>query len=409
MQKFLKVIIVVFTIAIIVFFIKDSYLATNSKGEYNSLHPAVLIFFALYLYTIVKYYNLSIKENSKKLQELNKQLVARNNLLQLNNEALKVLLEIRKMISISQNVKVTLEKISQSCNEKLNFKTGVFMLSADKKTLDLIISPCFCSDEKKQVKISYDENSEYWQVLQSGENLYFSQFDCTSLNTPADNELEKLSCYLMPIKVEANNIGVVTYLFDSSVKEFAEIVFNYAPLVTQEITTAIKNSKTYVKLLEQAEKDELTGLYNYRHFKNKLNKMFEESKNGEYSLGLIMIDVDNFKDVNDTMGHSYGDKVLSAVAASIKSSIRENDIACRYGGDEFVVLMPGITTNILEDVSLRVINSIQNNKDIPKSVTISVGGTVNKEKIKTPEELLEIADRAMYKAKDIKNSLKIIS
>lgn len=149
-QKFLKVIIVVFTIAIIVFFIKDSYLATNSKDEYNSLHPAVLIFFALYLYTIVKYYNLSIKENSKKLQELNKQLVARNNLLQLNNEALKVLLEIRKMISISQNVKVTLEKISQSCNEKLNFKTGVFMLSADKKTLDLIISPCFCSDEKNR-------------------------------------------------------------------------------------------------------------------------------------------------------------------------------------------------------------------------------------------------------------------
>lgn len=306
--------------------IRVGYLVAVGREGYSSFHVILLIFFVLYLLTIVKFYSLSLEENSTSLKELNTQLVARNNLLLLNNEALKVLLEIRKMISISQDVNVTLDKIIRSCNEKLNFKTGIFLLSADNKTLDLIISPQFNCEEKKQVKIPFADDSEFWQVFLTGKFSYHSKFDGEILDVPADYDSDKLSCYILPINIEKNNIGVVAYLFDKSVEEFSNIVFNLAPLVTQEIASAIKNSKTYVKLLEQAEKDELTDLYNYRHFKNRLIKMFQESKDGEYSLGLLMIDVDDFKDVNDTMGHSYGDKVLREVGTSIKASIPGNTL-----------------------------------------------------------------------------------
>ena len=91
-----------------------------------------------------------------------------------------------------------------------------------------------------------------------------------------------------------------------------------------------------------AIKDGLTSLYNRTGMVTLMEREMEQAEEGANTLGLLMIDLDNFKEVNDNYGHLYDDKVLKMFASLLKNNIRENDTACRFGGDEFVILMQAI-------------------------------------------------------------------
>jgi diguanylate cyclase (GGDEF)-like protein len=92
-----------------------------------------------------------------------------------------------------------------------------------------------------------------------------------------------------------------------------------------------------------AQTDELTGLYNRRGLNAFIDQMVEQARTRKEGLGLVMLDLDNFKKVNDTWGHHYGDEVLQKVAVILREQTRHTDVVCRRGGDEFVILLPGVT------------------------------------------------------------------
>jgi two-component system cell cycle response regulator len=150
--------------------------------------------------------------------------------------------------------------------------------------------------------------------------------------------------------------------------------------------------------------DDMTGLYNRRYFDRHLGVMLGKAQSQDRDMALMILDIDHFKSVNDTWGHDIGDAVLREFAARLKRNIRGVDLACRFGGEEFVVLMPDTDFRQAELVAERVRQSIADRvfeigAGRPLSVTVSAGVTLNESKADTPESLIKRADVALYRAK----------
>ena len=156
--------------------------------------------------------------------------------------------------------------------------------------------------------------------------------------------------------------------------------------------------------LALAVTDELTGLYNRRYFDRHLAVMLHKAQNQDRDMALMILDIDHFKAVNDTYGHDVGDAVLREFAGRLRRNIRGVDLACRFGGEEFVVLMPDTDFRQAELVAERVRQSIAErafevNAGRPLSVTVSAGAALNESAADTPETLIKRADVALYRAK----------
>jgi two-component system cell cycle response regulator len=156
--------------------------------------------------------------------------------------------------------------------------------------------------------------------------------------------------------------------------------------------------------MEMAVTDALTGLYNRRYLETQLSQLIEQSVDRGKVLSLLTLDIDFFKSVNDTYGHDAGDRVLQEVAGRIRGSVRSVDLACRTGGEEFVVVLPGADLSIAEKVGERIRKAIASKPFLlgPGShltVTASLGVSSLGSAQDTVEDLLKRADRALYRAK----------
>lgn len=155
---------------------------------------------------------------------------------------------------------------------------------------------------------------------------------------------------------------------------------------------------------EKAERDQLTGLYNRRFLEKTLESQYLQCKAQNLPLSLIMIDVDHFKRVNDTFGHAVGDVVLRKLGSLIPSMLRKQDIACRYGGEEFTLVLPGADLETAMAVGERIRTafaklSFDNGRTGDFSATLSVGIALLQENEK-PHECKVRADKALYAAKE---------
>jgi len=158
------------------------------------------------------------------------------------------------------------------------------------------------------------------------------------------------------------------------------------------------------KLTELANKDPMTKLFNRRYLQDITSHIINISNRLNNPIGIMLIDIDNFKKINDKYGHAIGDKVIISLANIFENNTRQSDISIRFGGEEFVIILP----NTNKENTLKLANKIKNDvenfilkvKDETVSFTISIGITIVNKKDKTFENSLSIADKALYISKE---------
>jgi len=158
------------------------------------------------------------------------------------------------------------------------------------------------------------------------------------------------------------------------------------------------------KYKEQAVHDSLTGLYNHQFLNEFLDIEINRSKRKKLSIGIIMLDIDLFKDFNDTYGHECGDEILESLGDILNGIIRSSDIACRYGGEEFIILMPETTLDGAEIVAEMLRTAIkkiviQREGKAIKNITVSLGVASYPQNGLSRQEVMEAVDKALYRAK----------
>lgn len=169
--------------------------------------------------------------------------------------------------------------------------------------------------------------------------------------------------------------------------------------------TALSNLRLLVTMKQQANVDELTELYNRRFLEDYARKLIAMAARRTMPVGLIMLDLDHFKDYNDTFGHEVGDRVLRQFSKTVTQAMRETNLAARYGGEEFVVLLPDTDAQAAMRVAERIRQAVEKmkvasatDKPLPP-MTVSLGIAIYPEHGKTLDELLHASDKALYESK----------
>jgi len=175
--------------------------------------------------------------------------------------------------------------------------------------------------------------------------------------------------------------------------------------VAEHLAIALENARLFEQTKKMAITDGLTGMYNKRYFTDVFNAEVERAKRCDHQLSIFMMDLDNFKHYNDSHGHPAGDELLMQLASIIKASIRKTDIACRYGGEEFVVILPETTKEGAMTVAEKLVEAIHSHP-FPHAaeqplgcVSASIGVATFPDNGLDAEHLLEVADSALYVAK----------
>ncbi|MDC4206691.1 MAG: diguanylate cyclase [Candidatus Manganitrophus sp.] len=223
-------------------------------------------------------------------------------------------------------------------------------------------------------------------------------------NNPVLLEEKVEAVAAIPLWNEGKILGIL-YVNDFKPHLFSEKEISLLSLVSTIAATSIGKAKILEMTRLMAITDELTGLFNHRHLLQQLSSELSRTQRYGRALTLAMLDIDHFKQYNDTHGHLMGNEVLRTLGDLIRRNIRETDIAARYGGEEFSIIMPETNRTRGKIIAERLRKAIadypfKNGKTQPGgALNVSIGLATYPENAASPHDLIEAADRALYRAK----------
>jgi diguanylate cyclase (GGDEF)-like protein len=217
----------------------------------------------------------------------------------------------------------------------------------------------------------------------------------------ADSDLIRGGAFVPLMGRELRPVGTLS-LFWRAEEEPGQHQIEQAETLAASCISAVENARRYGEARKLAETDALTGLYNQRFFQETLRREVTRAHRYQRKLTLIVFDLDDFKSINDQVGHLAGDRVLAQAADRLREAVRSVDVACRIGGDEFAVIMPESTAEEGEQLFRRVHNSMRGTALGPDEQRLRLsGGIAELLHGDTPPSLFERADAALYRAKEL--------
>lgn len=341
------------------------------------------------------------------------ELIAKNKELleQLEKEKykLEVILDAYNEIAQIFNLEELADFVTSKTLQILNAEKASLMI-VDEATGELILKGSQGIEKQKTpVKIKIGKLIAGW-VAQEGEALLVENVDEDPRvkSRPANKRYKSKSFISLPLKGDKKVLGVINVtdkLVDSDI--FTEDDLRYLSLLAYHTVSQIENIRLWEKLSSLAVTDPLTGLFNHRYFQDQLNLEIMRSQRYGHSLSLIMLDIDFFKTSNDEHGHLTGDTVLRQVAWVLRENFRHVDILCRYGGDEFMAILPDTESEGAVFVAEKIRRTIENkeiftdekNKGNILKVTVS-GGVATYHENLSKADFISRVDKALYKAKN---------
>jgi diguanylate cyclase (GGDEF)-like protein len=208
----------------------------------------------------------------------------------------------------------------------------------------------------------------------------------------------------IPILAQGEALGVLHFQATDEAPALGDAELSLKTTFAAQVGLSVANIRLREALRTQSIKDPLTGLYNRRFLTETLDREIRRAVRAEQSLGILMLDLDHFKKFNDTYGHDAGDTILRETASFLTNSIRVEDIVCRFGGEEFVVILPTADLNAAHARAERIRSKLREVTVLHQGqslgmITVSVGVAALPEHGTSPKQLLEAADAALYRAK----------
>lgn len=319
-----------------------------------------------------------------------------------------------------QDDNLTINKATELSAKALHVeRVSIWLFNEDQTTMTC--ADLYCSDSRKHQSgavLTAEDTPDYFKAVRSSKILAINNArEDVRTREFNDNYLEPLNIYSMlnlPIIHDHQFIGVICHEKTGEKKSWKPDEQDFAESVVNAISLSLEIKKR--RLIQEelkaqkeilhyhAHHDSLTNLPNRFLFNDRLNQVIKQAQRDDTKIAVLFLDLDNFKTINDTMGHKVGDDLLIEVARRLSSITRQTDTLARLGGDEFCIALNQVSNN---DVAVEVTQNLLRMMNDPIElfnqsfyVTLSVGVAIYPDDGSTPEELLKNADAAMYQAKD---------
>ncbi len=323
------------------------------------------------------------------------------------SQELTIFHDVAKALTSSLELDSILQAIMDKMAEYFRPETwSLLMLDHEKDELYFAIAVGDASESLKDVRLKVGEGIA-GHVAKHGETLIVPDVGTDIRFSKRMDEATKWqtrSIICVPVRSKLRVLGVIQ-LVNVDMRNFGDQEVFFLQALCDYAAIAIENARAVEKIQELTITDDCTGLYNARHLYKTLETEVYRSSRFGYEFAVVFIDLDHFKQVNDTHGHLVGSKLLAEIGYLIKAQLRLIDYAFRYGGDEFVVLLPQTGKDSALVVARRLRESLRTNifckeEGLNLNVRASMGLATYPHDAKTPHDIIRQADEMMYLVKN---------
>jgi diguanylate cyclase (GGDEF)-like protein len=332
------------------------------------------------------------------------------------SQELTIFHDVAKALTSSLNLDSILQTIMEKMAEYFRPDTwSLLMVDEEKDELYFAIAVGAAAEVLSKARLKVGEGIAGW-VAKHGQVLIVPDVQCDPRFSSRLDEMTQLqtrSIICVPLRSKHRVLGVIQ-LVNANV-EMSEQEMFFLQALCDYAAIAIENSRSVEKIQELTITDDCTGLFNARHLHKTLETEVYRSARFAYEFSVIFIDLDYFKQVNDRHGHLVGSRLLAEVGYLIKAQLRLIDFAFRYGGDEFVVLLPQTTKDQAVVVAKRLQDSMRSGtfcteQGLNLTVRASMGLATFPHDAQTPHDIIRQADEMMYMVKNTtRDNIGIVS
>ncbi|MFZ2198645.1 MAG: sensor domain-containing diguanylate cyclase [Thermodesulfovibrionales bacterium] len=317
--------------------------------------------------------------------------------------------EVSKTLTSTLDLNNILSTIMNNAKKLIKAEAWSFLL-VDQETGDLVFEKTSGKKEDKKklkkIRMKIGEGIAGWVARELIPVVVPDVSTDPRFSSKVDKQitLKTKTIMCVPIKSKGNILGVLEIVNKTTNEPFTKDDLNLILRIVDHAAIAIERASLYQKMEELSITDDLTKLFNTRYLDRTLEIEINRSNRHRSSLSLIFMDVDHFKTINDNYGHLVGSKLLVEMGQLLIKCLRTIDIVARYGGDEFVIVLPQTPPGNALQIAERIRKSIEHNVFLKKDgyslkMTASFGVASYPESAKSKEDLLRLADEAMYRVK----------
>lgn len=372
--------------------------------------------------TEVLFLGLALSEVAHLTQEdvLKNHLMVTNQKLVQQMNYLRQILQISDLLRVHLDVQGLLERVAKGIRENLGFQSVLISLYHEDEGFFERAAQAGDDDRWEEIRAARPPAEKILMYLQEKFRVGASYFVSHSENLPSPYAVlplnpkapaqpdywDPMDLLLVPLMDKDDKlIGVISVDEPLDGKIPSDETLRALEILANQTVHSLESAQVHAQIKRQATLDGLTGLYNHAYFQKTLATCAKEMAEAKATYTILMMDLDNFKEINDNYGHLAGDAILRAVAGAIASTTRKEDVAARYGGEEFAVLLPRMSLHQSKPVAERIRKAVEEVRVLAEGVggsikvTLSIGLAGYPENGSDHHKVLEQADAALYEAK----------
>ncbi|MGA9378091.1 MAG: sensor domain-containing diguanylate cyclase [Phormidium sp.] len=348
---------------------------------------------------INKSFTQVIQGAEESLQKTNQKLTRWIRELESRNQEIILLGEMSNILQACLTTEEAYNTVAQLIEPLFSNMSGaVFVISNSKQLVSAVAS---WGDASATTEMLFTPN-ECWGLRRGRSHLMESSHSAINCKHSRHNS-PNVESFCVPMMAQGEALGIL-YLSATETGILTQSKRELAITVAEQIALSFANLKLHEALQQQSIRDSLTGLFNRRYLEESLEREISRAERKQQNLGIIMLDVDHFKQFNDTFGHDAGDTLLRELGIFIKKNIRGSDIACRFGGEELILILPEVSLEVTVQRAEQIREGIKHLNLHSRhqqlgTITLSLGVANFPQHGMTSEMVIQAADSALYQAK----------